>query len=223
MHHRTLWPYHGPASSDDFAMCLVVARRWYVPLTMSFSKPLTRTIRGTPYSTLNSEACDDRDKEFTSSSPSTPSSASSSSSASTSATPHLPSIDLSHSRPPLRSCRAPTGPVAGSRARHALTRAPPAAALWRRTWRHPPQSGGGGGLGWAERRRWQRLWHRLSVVAMASPTMGERTGHQPSIISRQPGVPPKQKLIWKMAPVASNIDRPSPHRVGSRGSICQLL
>jgi hypothetical protein len=31
------------------------------------------------------------------------------------------------------------------------------------------------------------------------------------------------KLIWKMAPVAISIDRPPPHRVGGRGSICQLL
>jgi len=40
-------------------------------------------------------------------------------------------------------------------------------------------------------------------------------------ISRQPGVPTKQKLIWKMASVAINIDRPPPPHVGGRavGSI----
>jgi len=67
-------------------------------------------------------------------------------------------------------------------------RAPHAAVLWWRTWHRTPRSGGGGGL----------------------ETMGERSHHQPIIISRQPGVPPKQKLIWKMAPVAINIDRPPP-------------
>jgi hypothetical protein len=36
--------------------------------------------------------------------------------------------------------------------------------------------------------------------------MGERSRHQPIIISR-PGVPPKQKLIWKMAPVAIYIPK----------------
>ena len=84
---------------------------------------------------------------------------------------------------------------------NAIERAPHAAVLWWRTWRRPPRSGGGGGL----------------------ETMGERSRHQPIIISRQPGVPPKQKLIWKMAPVAINIDRPPPHCVGGRSSICQLL
>jgi len=89
----------------------------------------------------------------------------------------------------------------GSGGDNAIERAPHAAVLWWRTWRRPPRSGGGGGL----------------------ETMGERSRHQPIIISRQPGVPPKLKLIWKMAPVAINIDRPPPHRVGGRGSIFQLL
>jgi hypothetical protein len=32
-----------------------------------------------------------------------------------------------------------------------------------------------------------------------------------------------KSLLWKMAPVAINIDRPPPHCVGGHGSICQLL
>jgi len=63
----------------------------------------------------------------------------------------------------------------GSHARHARTRAPPTAALWRRTWCRPPRSGGGGCLRWAEGRRWRRLCRHLSVVAMASLMMGEGT------------------------------------------------
>jgi hypothetical protein len=134
----------------------------------------------------------------------------------------LPSIDLPPStsatpRPPPRSCRAQSRPAAGSHARHARTHTPPTAALWRQTWRRPPRSGGC--LRWAEGRRWRRLWRRLSVVAMASSTMGEETGHQPSVILHQPGVPPKRRLLWTAAPVASSIDRPSLHRAGGRDSI----
>ena len=47
----------------------------------------------------------------------------------------------------------------------------------------------------------------------------EGTGHQPSAISRQPGVPPKRRLLWMTALAASSTDRPSPHRAGGRGGI----
>ena len=48
----------------------------------------------------------------------------------------------------------------------------------------------------------------------------EGTGHQPSAISRQPGVPRKQRhLRWTTAPATRSIDRPSPHCVGGRGGI----
>ena len=47
----------------------------------------------------------------------------------------------------------------------------------------------------------------------------EGTGHQPSAISRQPGVPPKRRLLWTTASAASSIDRPSLHCVRARGGI----
>jgi len=47
----------------------------------------------------------------------------------------------------------------------------------------------------------------------------EGTGHQPSAISRQPGVPPKRRLLWTTVLAASSTDRPSPHRAGGRGGI----
>ncbi len=48
----------------------------------------------------------------------------------------------------------------------------------------------------------------------------EGTGHQPSLISRQPGVPRKRRLLlWTTAPATRSIDKPSPHRAGGRGGI----
>ena len=47
----------------------------------------------------------------------------------------------------------------------------------------------------------------------------EGTGHQPSAISRQPGFPPKQRLLCTTAPAVKSIDRPSPHRAGGHDSI----
>ncbi len=60
----------------------------------------------------------------------------------------------------------------------------------------------------------------ISMEAMSpSPPLGEGTGHQPSVILRQPGVPPKQRLLWMMALVARSIDMPFPPCVGGYGGI----
>ena len=61
------------------------------------------------------------------------------------------------------------------------------------------------------------------LVAMVSLTMGEGTGHQLSVIPRQPGVPPKRRLLWTTALVARSIGGPFPHCAGGRGGLPAAL